>query len=678
MNRRFSDTSMKDDIMNLINRFAVIGAAMVLSAAALTGCGNTAADNSGSGSEVSEASAGTNTEAVQETVGESAMLLAKYSEKSADYDEQTAVKISFDESGAVIDGQGAVYADGIVTISAWGEYIISGSSSNSSIVVNCSDDENVRIILDNADITCGDGPALLVTSAKNVYLILKDGTENKLSDGAAYSDGDNSDGCIFSKADLIIGGEGTLNVSGNYKHGIVSKDDLAVIGGTLNVTAVSSGLCGKGLVEVDGGSISVTAGNDGIKSTNTEDADKGNIIIGGGSITVVTEDNCISSAAALDISGGVLYLTAGGGYVNAEPKTGGENGGKGGGFFGGERPEGNGGEGSFRKRDKMTENGEMTPPADKPAMNGEMPEGMPDMSGDMQDLSLVSGEDTATDAAAESTEESSAPKGIKAETYLNVSGGELTIDAAGDGIHSNGNVTVSGGTVNAAAGSQGIHADSAFLITDGDISISESYEGIEAKTITVNGGKISAVSSDDGFNGTDGSGSAGMGMFDSEDGVYIEINGGVTELNAGGDGIDSNGAFYLRGGEVYVSGPTNSGNGALDYNGTAEVSGGVIIACGVAGMAQGFGSGSSQYSVVHTVGTTAAAGEELTVSDSEGNVILSHTFPKEWQNIVFSSPDIEEGETYTISAGSMSETVTVDGIVTSNSSGSGKGFGRMK
>ncbi|MCI5751681.1 MAG: carbohydrate-binding domain-containing protein [Oscillospiraceae bacterium] len=661
--------------MNSINRFAVISAAMVLSAAALTGCGNTAADNTGSGSAVSEAYAAASTEKAQETVGESAVLLAKYSEKSADYDEQNAVKISFDESGAAIDGQGAAYTDGTVTISAGGEYIISGITSNGRIAVNCSEDENVRLILDNADISCGDGPALLVTSAKNVYLILKDGTDNKLSDSASYTDGDNLDGCIFSKADLIICGGGTLNVNGNYKHGIVSKDDLAVIGGTLNVTAASSGICGKDLVEIDGGSISVTAGNDGIKSTNTEDADKGNIIIGGGNITVVSEDNCISSAAALDISGGVLDLTAGGGYVNAEPRTGGENGGKGG-FFGGERPEGNGGDVGFRKHDKMTENGEFTPPEGMPEMNGEMPE----MSGDMQDLSLVPGDDTATDAAgqasAETSEESSAPKGIKAETYLTVSGGELTIDAAGDGIHSNGNVTVSGGTVNAAAGSQGIHADSAFLITDGDIIISESFEGIEAKTITVNGGNISAVSSDDGFNGTDGSGS--MNMFESEDGVYIEINGGVTELNAGGDGIDSNGAFYLKGGEVYVSGPTNSGNGSLDCNGTAEVSGGVIIACGAAGMAQGFGSGSAQYSVVHTVGTSVAAGEELTVSDSEGNVILSHTFSKEWQNIIFSSPDIEEGETYTISAGNMSETVNVDGIVTSNSSGSGKGFGRMK
>ncbi|MGN0695249.1 MAG: carbohydrate-binding domain-containing protein, partial [Oscillospiraceae bacterium] len=626
--------------MDSKNRFAVISAAMVLSAAALTGCGNTAADNTGSGSSAAETSAA-GSEAARETVGESAVLLAKYSEKTADYDEQTAVNISFDGTAASVDGQGAAYADGTVTISAGGEYIISGSTSDGSIVVNCSEDENVRLILDGADISCKDGPALLVTSAKNAYLILKDGTENKLSDGTVYSDGDNADGCIFSKADLIIGGEGTLNVSGNYKHGIVSKDDLAVIGGDLNVTAVSSGLCGKDLVEIDRGNISVTAGNDGIKSTNTEEADKGSIIICGGSITVASEDNCISSAAALDISGGVFDLTAGGGYVNAEPKTGGDKGG--GGFFGGgERPEGNGEDGGFRKHDKMTENGEMTPPEDKPAMIGEMPE-KPEMNwdtapdfGNMQNLALIYAENTVTDsseqASSGSTEESSAPKGIKAETYLTLSGGEITIDAAGDGIHSNGSVTVSGGSLTAASGSQGIHADSTFLITDGDITITRSYEGIEAKTITVNGGNISAVSSDDGFNGTDssGTGGMGMGMFDVSDGVYIEINGGVTEINAGGDGIDSNGAFYLNGGEVYVSGPTNSGNGALDYNGTAEVTGGTIIACGSSGMAEGFGTGSSQYSVLYNLTGIVSADVEVTVTDSEGNVILSHSFSKEW------------------------------------------------
>lgn len=105
-----------------------------------------------------------------------------------------------------------------------------------------------------------------------------------------------------------------------------------------------------------------------------------------------------------------------------------------------------------------------------------------------------------------------------------------------------------------------------------------------------------------------------------------------------------------------MSGPTNGANGALDYNGDAEVSGGIIIACGASGMAQGFGSGSSQCSVMHNVSGTVAAGEEVTVSDSEGNVILSHTFQKEWQNIVFSSPDLAEDETYTITAGSLSET----------------------
>ncbi|MGN0691806.1 MAG: carbohydrate-binding domain-containing protein [Oscillospiraceae bacterium] len=663
--------------MNSINRFAVISAAMVLSAAALTGCGNSAADTSKSASDVSEA--------LSENIREAAAVqLAKYSEKTVDYDEQNTVNISFDDTSAGIDGQGAVYADGTVTISSGGEYVISGKTADGSIIVNCSEEENVKLILDGADITCTDGPALLVTSAKNVYIILKEGTESTLSDGTEYSDSDNADGCIFSKADLIISGEGKLNVNGNYKHGIVSKDDLAVIGGELNVTAVSSGICGKDLVEIDGGSILVTAGNDGIKSTNTEDADKGSIIIGGGSITVVSEDNCISSAAALEISGGVLDLTAGGGYMNAEPKTGGDKGG--GGFFGGDKPMGGDSDGSFRKKDRMTENGEAAPTGEMPEMNGERPEkpamnseAAPD-GGKMQDMPAAPEENAAAAAAEDSasytSEDSSAPKGIKAESIVAVSGGDIAIDAAGDGIHSNGNVTVSGGSITAASGSQGIHADSAFLITDGDISITQSFEGIEAMTITVNGGSISAVSSDDGFNGTAGSGS--MSMFDAEDGVYIEINGGVTELSAGGDGIDSNGAFYMNGGEVYVSGPTNSGNGALDYNGTAQVTGGTIIACGASGMAQGFGTGSSQYSVLHNFSGTVSGESEVTVTDSEGNVILSHSFSKDWQSIVFSSPDLEEGETYTITAGSMSETVTIENMVTSNSTYSEKGFGRMK
>ena len=52
----------------------------------------------------------------------------------------------------------------------------------------------------------------------------------------------NLDGVIFSKADLTINGSGTLEIIGNYKHGVVSKDDLVITGGEISVTAIKGGL----------------------------------------------------------------------------------------------------------------------------------------------------------------------------------------------------------------------------------------------------------------------------------------------------------------------------------------------------------------------------------------------------------------------------------------------------
>ena len=63
---------------------------------------------------------------------------------------------------------------------------------------------------------------------------------------------------------------------------------------------------------------------------------------------------------------------------------------------------------------------------------------------------------------------------------------------------------------------------------------------------------------------------------------------------AGGVGIDSNGDLNVSGGEIYVSGPTSDGDSALDYDGAATVTGGTIVAAGYSGMAQNFGSDSTQ------------------------------------------------------------------------------------
>lgn len=515
------------------------------------------------------------------------------------YDEESSVGITFADGSAAIDGEGATAEGKTVTISQAGTYILSGTATNGRIIVSADKTAEIKLIFNGLDITCSDNAPLLVSKAKKVYIVLEDGTENVLTDSANYSlgeDDSNTDGAIFSKADLTINGSGTLTVNANYKHGIVSKDDLVITDGNINVTSASTAMEGKDSIKISGGTFNISAGTNGIKSTNTEASDKGFISVTGGSFTVVANNDAFEAETVLSIQGGSFDITTGGGSANASMKSDGtpnsdwhnNMGNGGGGPNGMGRPDDNG-------------NG-----------TGGEPPAMP----------TADNTDT-TDSI------STSAKALKAGNEVNISGGEFKIDSADDSVHSNGNIVITGGNISVASGDNGMHANGNLTISDGTVDITKSYEGIEGSIVTIDGGTISVAASDDGIN--------------------------------------------CAGGTVCVCGPTNGGNGALDYNGTATVTGGTLIACGAVGMEEGFGDNSTQYSVLHDLGSTVSANEKLTITDSDGKEILSFTPTKTWQSVVFTSADLKEGETYTITAGSQSETVTIDGIVTSNSSG--KNFG---
>mgnify|MGYP000429392373 CR=1 FL=1 len=72
-------------------------------------------------------------------------------------------------------------------------------------------------------LTNGSGAAINIQSGKRVFVELKAGTENNLTDASAYStvDGEDEKACFFSEGQLIFSGTGALTVTGNYKHGSV-------------------------------------------------------------------------------------------------------------------------------------------------------------------------------------------------------------------------------------------------------------------------------------------------------------------------------------------------------------------------------------------------------------------------------------------------------------------------
>jgi hypothetical protein len=178
-----------------------------------------------------------------------------------------------------------------------------------------------HLILDGATLTCADNAPIYVVQADKVVITLADGSTNVVSDGATYNAeavaADEPDAAIFSKADLTLNGGGALVVNATYNHGIVSKDDLKITGGTITVNAVNDGVKGRDSVAVKDGALTINAGGDGLQANNDEDAEKGVIAIEGGVLVITAGQDAVQAETQLQVSGGELTLTTGGGSANA-------------------------------------------------------------------------------------------------------------------------------------------------------------------------------------------------------------------------------------------------------------------------------------------------------------------------------------------------------------------------
>lgn len=198
-----------------------------------------------------------------------------------------------------------------LTITKAGTYHITGTLDNGCITVNVGDEDKVTLVLDNVNITNTTGPAIYVENADKVIITLKEGTTNTLSDSSSYSNYEEDvDGCIYSKDDLTINGEGSLNVVANYLDGIVSKDDLKITGGTINVTANDDAIRGKDSITIKEANIKINAKGDGFKATNDEEENKGYIIIESGNIEIQSGDDGIHAVGMIQIDGGTFDITA--------------------------------------------------------------------------------------------------------------------------------------------------------------------------------------------------------------------------------------------------------------------------------------------------------------------------------------------------------------------------------
>lgn len=531
------------------------------------------------------------------------------------YDEEKSVNIKLADNGTTSDSDTVKISDNIVTITEEGTYVLTGALTDGMVIVEVKDTEKVQLVLNGVEITNETSAAIYVRSADKVFITTTENAENVLENGGEYTaiDDNNIDAVIFSKADLTLNGTGSLMINAEAGHGIVSKDDLVLTSGTYEIQSASHGLSGKDSVRVANGTYTITSEKDGIHAENADDDSLGFVYLAEGNFEIVAKGDGISAGNWLQSDGGTYTIIAGDGSENVQK---------------------NGQKWEFGPRGEQ--------------------------------------ENTAE-------ENSVSMKGIKAAGDLTVTAGKYDLNTADDSIHSNANTTISGGEWTIASGDDGIHGNSATTISGGTIEITQSYEGIEGLSIDITGGDIQLVSSDDGLNaagGNDSSGFEGPGgdQFAAEDGAYIHISGGKLKVNASGDGIDSNGELTISGGETYVSGPTNNGNGTLDYSGTAKITGGIFVGAGSSGMAQSFGEDSTQ-GVIFVAMNSQSSKSAITLLDADKKEIVSWTPDKEYTSVIISAPSVKEGGQYTLTAGETTENITMDSLIYGNAQGMGQAPG---
>ena len=168
-------------------------------------------------------------------------------DKEVGYDEDNCVIIQLQNDTALCNTDNVQIDGQIITISAEGTYLITGSLSNGMIRIEAADTDKIHLVLDNVSIANSTSAAIYIKEADKVFITLAPDSENVLTNDGNYTtiDDNNIDAVIFSKSDLTLNGDGGLTVNAKAGHGIVSKDDLVITGGNYNISSASHGLSGK-------------------------------------------------------------------------------------------------------------------------------------------------------------------------------------------------------------------------------------------------------------------------------------------------------------------------------------------------------------------------------------------------------------------------------------------------
>lgn len=214
-------------------------------------------------------------------------------------------------------------------------FILGGTSEDGSFSLRA--DKKVSIRLENLALTSARGAAIDISGGKKALFELVG--DNHLADASTGT----HKAALHSKGDIVIAGNGSLNVVGNHRHGIRTKENFYMESGYLQVEArgtvelvpvasgyepdYSNGIKVGGVTEITGGQLIVScpATNAGGRALSCDS----NITILGGNISLSALGGCaryLDSTGTYDsyastgikadgdilVSGGDIAIVAGG------------------------------------------------------------------------------------------------------------------------------------------------------------------------------------------------------------------------------------------------------------------------------------------------------------------------------------------------------------------------------
>ncbi|MBQ4477279.1 MAG: carbohydrate-binding domain-containing protein [Bacteroidales bacterium] len=422
-------------------------------------------------------------------------------------------------------------------------YNLSGMSTDGEFYMSGS--YKATIELDNLTLTNAtpvySGAAIHIQNGKRINVKVVTGTTNTLVDAI----GGSQKGCLYVKGHAEFKQQGTLNVVGNVKHAIKAGEYISVKNATINVTsAVGDGISCNQYFLMESGNINISGtGDDGIQcdiegdtttgeTTDHEDEDSGNMYIEGGTLTI----NCTAIAAKGIKSAGDIFIS-GEPVVNVTTT----------------------GKGTWDEDDLETKaacgisadgninisGGSIILTSTGSGGKGMKCDSVLTISGGDITISTSGGlyynngttENTNYTGNTDhiSSDYYSSPKGIKAGlktqvgnsyTYsggIIISGGYIKVTTTGtngEGIESKNTMEISGGEIFVNAYDDGINSAQDLTITDGYVySHSNNNDGLDANgNLYINGGLVYAI----------GSRSPELAIdANSEEGKKVYINGGI-------------------------------------------------------------------------------------------------------------------------------------------------------